>query len=98
MSPKFTGLQVTLLGLLTGATLLGAGWGAQAQTAPPAAPSPRTALPMATPPKRLPVKPLTAQENAALQALFTKLRPATSASSSARSTTALSLTASAPAF
>ncbi|WP_249385509.1 S1C family serine protease [Deinococcus radiodurans] len=32
---------------------------------------------MATPPKRLPVKPLTAQENAALQALFTKLRPAT---------------------
>ena len=77
MSPKSTGFQATLLGLLTGATLLGAGWGAQAQTAPPAAPSPRTALPTATPPKRLPVKPLTAQENAALQALFTKLRPAT---------------------
>ena len=63
--------------IAVGATLLGAGWGAQAQTAPPAAPSPRTALPTAIPPKRLPVKPLTAQENAALQALFTKLRPAT---------------------
>lgn len=85
MSP--TGLQATLLGLLTGALLVGAGWEAQAQNAPQntlqntqAAPA-RPASPVNSVPGkaagRLPVKPLTAQENAALQALFTKLRPAT---------------------
>ena len=77
MTPKPRGLQATLLGLLTGALLLGAGWGAQAEktaTQPNETPARPTA---AGTPGRVPERPLSAQEKAALQALFTKLRPAT---------------------